>query len=385
MAIALLVIAVLLGLRSGALPQLGGLAGAGLGIVVGLTALPAALPLLTDVAPTARALGALLALLLLVGMGEAIGSTLGQAASRGLGGGLLGAFERVAGGAVGAAQAVLILWLAGGVLAAGPLPRLAQLAQTSVAVRAIDAVLHSPTELVIELGRVLDDSGLPDVFIGLDRLPAPAVDLPTDPIARAIAARANASLAKIVADACSIRSSGSGFVVAPGYLVTNAHVISGARRITVQTFSGSFDATLVFIDPELDVAVLRVPKLDAPALRFATHDPTRGAQGATIGFPGGGDEVVLPAAVSDAYAATGLDITGAHRVTRRILELRAAIDPGDSGGPFLLADGTVAGVVFAESKADPAVGYALSPTAVATRIEPALSATAPVAAGPCLH
>jgi hypothetical protein len=91
------------------------------------------------------------------------------------------------------------------------------------------------------------------------------------------------------------------------------------------------------------------------------------------------------ATVAATYNATGLDVTGAARVTRRIIELRARIVPGDSGGPFVLADGTVGGVVFAESKVDPAVGYALSPLDVLERIAPALGETEPVSTGPCVN
>ncbi len=58
--------------------------------------------------------------------------------------------------------------------------------------------------------------------------------------------------------------------------------------------------------------------------------------------------------------------------------------PGDSGGPFVLDDGTVGGMVFAQSKTDPAVGYALSPTAVATTIAPALGSSSVVETGQCL-
>ena len=97
----------------------------------------------------------------------------------------------------------------------------------------------------------------------------------------------------------------------------------------------------VLFDPSLDVAVLYAPDLDAPALRFATTDPERGAEGASLGYAGGGPLVVLPAAVAGAYQATGHDIYDGALVTREIIELRAAIEPGDSGGPLVLEDGTI--------------------------------------------
>ncbi|TAK01967.1 MAG: MarP family serine protease [Chloroflexota bacterium] len=384
-AIALLLLAILLGWRSGALPQIAGLAGAALGVVLGLLTVPRLLPFLVEVPSAVRA-GAVIVLLLgLVGIGEAIGARLGRAASTRLGVGLLGAMDRVGGAAIGAAQALLIVWLAGGILATGAVPQLGQVAQTSKTVRAIAVLLPSPTEIVVELGKALDQSGLPDVFLGLERLPAEAIDLPDDPVAEALGRAAAASVPRIQAEACLTRSTGTGIAVAPGYVLTNAHVVAGARSVTVDTPIRRWDAVVVYYDPDLDIAVLRVDGFAPPSLIFATADPSRGALGATIGYPGGGDAVVEPAAVTATYDAEGLDVTGTERVTRRIIELRAVVEPGDSGGPLLLVDGTIGGVVFAESRSDETVGYALSPTAVAIALRPAIGLSLPVDTGPCLH
>jgi hypothetical protein len=144
-------------------------------------------------------------------MGEAIGSAIGRRAARGLGGGVLGAADRIGGAFVGLAQAVLVVWLIGGLLASGSALRIAQIAQTSTVLRALDRVLPPPTEVALELGQLLDDSGLPDVFVGLDPLPAPPVDRPDDPTARAIAALAASSTARISAQTCGATISlGSG-------------------------------------------------------------------------------------------------------------------------------------------------------------------------------
>lgn len=384
-AIALLIIAVILGVRSGALPQLLGLGGAAIGAIGGLAVLPALAPVLDSLPPQIRAIVVLSGLLGLIGLGEGIGATLGRHASHALGTGLLGAFDRVMGALVGAAQAVLILWLAGGVIAQAPAPNLAQLAQRSVALRVVDAFLPPPTEVVVALGEVLDDSGLPNVFIGLEQLPAPEIDLPSNEVAGRIGERAAPSVLRVLADGCQLRSSGTSFVVAEGYLVTNAHVVAGARSVIVQTSAGSFEATPVLVDLDLDLAVLYARSVDAPILEFAAAEPTRGDIGATIGYPGGGDETVKPATVATTYFATGLDVTGSARVTRRILELRARVVPGDSGSPFVLEDGTVGGVVFAESRVDPAVGYALSPDQVVELVDEAVGLTEPVPTGPCVR
>jgi S1-C subfamily serine protease len=171
-------------------------------------------------------------------------------------------------------------------------------------------------------------------------------------------------------------------------VVTNAHVVAGAdrRAVRVTAHDGSLlDAIPVAFDPKLDIAVLHVPELGLPALAFAEKEPKRGSLGAGLGYPGGGPLVVVPAAVTGAYEATGRDIYGADRVRREIIELRAEIDRGDSGGPFVLVDGTVGGVVFAEARTDDQVGYALSGVAVWERIEPVIGRTKSVDTGDCLR
>jgi len=386
-AIVLVVLAVLLGFRSGALPQVGGLLGAVGGGVLAVLSLPLLVEPLAEVPAGVRPYAVLAGLLVVVGLGESIGSTIGRKVAGALGNGVLGAADRVAGGFTGAAQALLIIWLAGGLLAIGPLPRLTEAAQTSTAIRTLNAALPPPIEIAAELGTLLDGSGLPEVFVGLEPLPRPPVEPPTDATAQAIAELAQASTVRISAATCGFESSGSGVVVADGYVVTNAHVVAGSnsRGVRVTGVAGQVDAKVVLFDPAFDVAVLHAPDLQGVALPFAASDPPRGAVGAALGYPGGGNLTIVPAAVTGAYPATGRDIYDKAIVRRQILELRAQIDRGDSGGPFVLRDGTIGGLIFAEARTDPDVGYALSPTAVATRVAPAMGLTDSVATGACLR
>jgi S1-C subfamily serine protease len=382
----LVIVAVLIGVSSGALPQLGGLLGAFGGAVLAIAALPWLEQPLELIQLEFRAIAVLGGLLLIVGVGEAVGSAVGRSIAVRLRGGVLGGVDRLLGGFVGAAQALLVVWLVGGLAAAGPMRSLAVQAQTSVVFRGLSAILPPPTEIAAQLGGLLDDTGIPDLFVGLDPLPAPDLERPTDPAAQAIAAAAQASTLRISALTCQFQSTGTGFVVARGYVVTNAHVIAGGRTVRVRAQDGpSMDAVVVYDDPELDVALLWVPTLDAPPLRFAASDPQRGATGATLGFPHGGALQIEPAAVSGAYTATGRDIYGAQRVSRMILELRAVVDQGDSGGPLILIDGSVGGVVFAEARTDESVGYALSPTRVATAIQPWIGRTGATDTGDCIQ
>jgi S1-C subfamily serine protease len=161
-------------------------------------------------------------------------------------------------------------------------------------------------------------------------------------------------------------------------------VVAGSSTIRVSRGGAVHDAVPVLFDPDLDVVLLWVPGLDAPPLRFASRDPQRGTGGAALGFPGGGSLTVIPAAVAGAYDARGRDIYAETTVTRPILELRATVDQGDSGGPFVLADGTVGGVIFAEARSNEEVGYALSAVAVAARVGPGFGRQGGVDVGPCI-
>jgi S1-C subfamily serine protease len=386
-AVLLIVVALILGARSGAIPQISGLLGAVAGGVAVILLLPVLAEPLSGVDPQMRPWLVLGGLIGAVALGESAGGGAGRWAVQGLGTGLLSRADRVAGATLGAIQALLIVWLAGGLLAEGPIPRMAEAAGSSTVVRTMSAVLPPPTTFAVELRTWLDASGLPDVFIGFEPLPAPPVQRPGDAQAEAIAAGAEASTLKVVAATCGLSSLGTGFVVRVDYVLTNAHVIAGAEGdgIRVTTLDGrQLDAVPILFDPQLDVALLHVQGLGLRALPLATTDPGRGSVGATLGYPNGGPLTVLAAAVAGTYPATGYDIYGETEVRRQILELRAAIDRGDSGGPLILSDGTVGGVVFAEARTNPDVGYALSPTAVAARIGPWYGQVAEVDTGVCV-
>jgi S1-C subfamily serine protease len=384
--ILLVVFALILGFRSGALPQVGGLIGAiggGAGVVL---ALPALGDVLTSIDPSIRPIVVMVGLVLAVIAGESIGSAIGRVVARRLGTGVLGAADRVAGSVVGVGQALLIVWLLGGLLAIGPLPRLNDTARESTAVRSLNAILPPPDEIAVELGLLIDASGLPEVFIGFDPVPRPPVALPEDGAAHDIAMRAIASTFRIEAATCAYRSSGSGVVVANQVILTNAHVVAGATAVAVFDLAGvRSDARVILFDPDLDIALLRADGVRAPVLVFARTDPKRSDIGVVLGYPGGGGLAILPAAVAGAYPATGLDIYDAGPVRRDLLELHAQIDRGDSGAPFVLVDGTIGGLVFAEARTDPEVGYALAATSVARRIAGTLDRLDTVDTGACLR
>jgi S1-C subfamily serine protease len=209
------------------------------------------------------------------------------------------------------------------------------------------------------------------------------VALPSNAVLRSADLAAGPSTVKVEGVGCGVLQEGSGFVAAPGLVVTNAHVVAGIGAPQVQV-GRSVDATeVVLFDPSFDLAVLRVPGLTAPALRLDPAPVGRGTQAAVLGYPGGGPFTVDAAGVMAAFEAQGRDIYGRGLTLRNVYELDALVRPGNSGGPLVLPDGQVIGVVFSRSTVDPSIGYALTSPDVLPRVAQAESAVRPVSTGPC--
>jgi S1-C subfamily serine protease len=118
-------------------------------------------------------------------------------------------------------------------------------------------------------------------------------------------------------------------------------------------------------------------------LSLATTDQPRGTIGAALGYPGGGDLTVSPAAILAQRTAVGRNIYDAGLVRRDIYELQAVVRPGNSGGPLVAPDGTVIGVIFATSTSNGNIGYALTATEIIPDLGQARTAD-PVSTGACL-
>lgn len=356
------------GYKRGAVVQILGLLGLALGITLG-TALA---PSIARVSPdrTVRATIALGVLVTVTGACNLLGTIVGTRIKKRTKGAVLGRFDSILGAAISAAALFLATWFLALNLVNGPFPFVARGIQGSKIVSRIDAIMPAPPSLMGELRSVLNTLGFPDVFVGLPPVPAPPVTDPTESQLRSAEAAASASTVEVLADGCykGFYDQGSGFVVSPGYVITNAHVVGGSTRQWVHQ-GKDFTATVVAFDPALDVAILHVPDLNDKPLVLAAGEATRGAVGAVLGFPGGGPLSGVKAAVRQAIDAVGRDIYGRGEITRRMYEVQAQILPGNSGGPFVLSDGKVAGLVFASSVASNQVGYAM----VVTKLEPLIN------------
>jgi len=293
-------------------------------------------------------------------------------------------------GAVAVTTAIsLLLWFVGSALRAGAPAPLARAIGASRILYVIDSNVPPGTfGLFAGFRAVLDRGDFPRVFTGVQQEPIVEVAPPGDSVAATPAvARAAASVVKItgVATSCRRMQEGSGWVVSPGRVVTNAHVVAGmdVPRVRVGGTGQAYRASVVAFDSKRDLAVLAVPGLRAPALALGS-DLHPGGEAVVAGFPLDGPYRLSPARVRDSIAARGADIYGALGTVRSIYSLYTQIEPGNSGGPLLSPGGRVVGVVFAKSLDDDYTGYALTLDEAGPVLRQAAKLSRPVGTGSCI-
>ncbi len=281
-----------------------------------------------------------------------------------------------------ACSVLVSAWLIAAALERLPIAGLGLSLKQSRLIAATDRVLPPAPAVIERLGRIISPHGFPDVFVAGE----PRFD-PTGPAAtpevEAAAAKAIASTVKIEGFGCGGVVSGSGFVAGTNYVVTNAHVVAGIRSPSVIDKAGQHEATVVWFDPKVDFAVLKTEGLSGPPLPLASAPVARGTSGAVLGYPGGGSLIIDPAVVLAVQKAVGRDIYDRGLSAREVYILQADIDHGNSGGPLVLPDGSVAGVIFGESITNDGRSYALTSAEIADDLKAAISNSAPVNTGPC--
>jgi S1-C subfamily serine protease len=352
-------------------------AGLVVGVLLGATAADPLLNYLEIHNPGARPLGAALVLVIGGSLGSSIGFAAGEPIRRRiLRAGIHTATDSIAGSVLSVVAVLMICWFLGLSFSRGPSAEIAQQIQRSVVLHTLDNAAPRPPAFLASVEGILSGVNFSPVFAGLEpgSLPA-ALPVPAAVNTPGVVA-ARQSVVKVASLGCGGLVTGSGFPVGPGYVVTNAHVVSGTSGHTIEApGSAEMQATVVFFDPERDVAVLYVPEYRAAALAFGTA--SRGTQGAAIGYPGGGPETTSPAVVDGEVAAEGRDIYNANLVTRQILVIQARVRPGNSGGPLVDLDGRVIGLVFATSAGDPNQAYALADSEITGDIRDAQSHPSP--------
>jgi S1-C subfamily serine protease len=338
------------------------------GGLVAVYALPVIWDTLTDDAEvgTTAAVAAVVVVIVCASVGQALTTHLGNKLRRYITWSPARALDATGGALVNVVAMLLVAWLIGSALAGTTLPTLGKEVRGSKVLLGVSRALPDRADTwFADFSSVLAQNGFPQVFSPFANEPIADVRPPDPALAGSpVAARAQRSIVKVMgtAPSCGKVLEGTGFVFAGRRVMTNAHVVGGVDEPTVQIGGEGrkYDATVVLYDWRRDIAVLDVPDLKAPALRFTTEDASSGDGAIVAGFPENGAYDVRAARVRGRITASGPDIYHRDRVRRDVYSLYATVRQGNSGGPLLTPDGKVYGVIFAKSRDDAETGYALT-------------------------
>ncbi len=379
----LVLVAVLRGVKVGAVMQLLSFGGFWAGLFLGGLVAPSIVHLFHG--GVTRAIVAVVVVFAAASILGAGGRVLGASAWRVVRKARLGPLDSVFGGAVGGAASLLAVWVVGGLLASFPMQAVAAQIKGSKVVTSLDRVMPPLPSVWSRVQQFASGTGFPQVFAQVNPATAPPVSEASPAQVAAAVASDGPSMVKVVGRGCGDIQEGSGFVVAPGYVVTNAHVVAGIPSPGVVTRTGvHLAATAVEFDPRFDLAVLQVPGLTEPPLKLDASTVPVGTHATVLGYPGGGPFKAAPAGVRAYFNAVGRDIYGRTLTVREVYEIQAVVIPGNSGGPLVLPDGEVAGVVFSKSATSSNIGYVLNGAGVLSRVKAALAHPHPSGTGACV-
>lgn len=355
----LAVSAVSVGLRMGLLARTAGWIGFLAGLGLATVTVPLVLGRVDGRPGATRLLLALVVLSLTVSVVAGIGGMVGRRLRAAVADTVLGGPDRVAGAAAGLVGLVATTWLVAP--AAADIPGgIARQVRGSTVVATVLGSLPPPPPLLDTLADAVSLVPFPDVLGPFQ----PAPDLgppPTDlPLAEDVVARVTRSTVNVEGGGCGLLlGEGSGWVVEPGVVVTNAHVVEQLVEVSVRRNDGSVrPATVVAVDERRDLALLSVDGLRRPPLPRATA--VVGDEVVVAGHPGGQDQVrVAPARVEQVQATIGRTTDG-RVADRQVVFLAAELRPGDSGSPVADRDGAVIATAFAIAPDAPTTAYAIS-------------------------
>jgi S1-C subfamily serine protease len=368
------------GYRQGFIVGVLGCAGFLAGAAVGVIAAPRVAGFFAH-DPAQRALVAVVMVFLTAMAGQLLASMAGTAVRSRVTGHPATLADALGGAGVSVVSVLLIAAFLGSAVAGVPFSPVSSQVRRSVVLRGLDWFTPS----FADVQHFLDGSPYLPLFGTL----AAGGALSEPPSPRVLASPALAhekqSIVKVMGVACGHSRSGTGFVFAPHHVLTNAHVVAGVGgglRVS-NGWPNSAPARVVLFDPRRDIAVLYVPGLNAPPLRLVRHAQA-GSSAIIAGYPDSMPLTPVPARVSNPIAVTVSDIYSTAAVTRQVYVVRATVRPGNSGGPLLSPQGSVYGVVFAESVNEPGYGAALTVGEVMPDANVGAAATAPVSTQRCL-
>ncbi len=370
------------GLRKGFLVTVGGIAGFAAGAVAAFLSVPIVSGLVPD--SSWRLTAILAAGVALMAVGHGFGTMIGHRVISAIKVGPLRSADRVAGGGVNVVVTALVMSLLAFSVGALGVPVVSQQLAESKVIRFIDGVTPTPVKTsMAQLRSAVIGNGIPTLIDGLGQgQPLAVPNASTDTPALNKAAE---SVLKIAGTAfqCGQNQTGSGFVVAPGRVVTNAHVVAGVTDPVVEAPGGqALQGRVVYFDTKHDLAVLAVPGLRTAPLPLSGDLPA-GSPAAFAGYPHGGPFQSKPATVQDIATVLVPDIYGNNPSQEDIYRIAGDVQPGNSGGPLLSTEGQVAGVIFAKATSESSTGFAVTMADLGPVVDQAPGLNNAVSSGQC--
>ena len=379
-------IAAISGWRSGALGSLMSFVGVVLGAIAGVMLAPHIVNHIHT--PRAKLFAALFLILALVVVGEVAGVVLGRAVRGSIRNGPIRVVDSVIGVVLQLVVVLIAAWLLASPLTSSDPPNLAAAVRGSKVVAEVEKYAPNWLRTVPKrISALLSTSGLPDVLEPFGRTPIQNVDPPDASLADSlVVSQTRPSVVKIrgVATSCQKVLEGTGFIIAPNRVMSNAHVVAGSDSVTVETEGKKYDATVVSYDPNADISILDVPNLPQQPLVFADEPAKPGTDAVVLGYPGGGDFVATPARVREIIELSGPDIYKSTTVNREVYTIRGLVRQGNSGGPMINRSGKVIGVVFGAAVDDNDTGFVMTTNEVSRQLAK-IGNTAKVPTGACVN
>ena len=296
---------------------------------------------------------------------------------------LLDQADRTLGSVIAGVTLIAAVWLIAAIFTNVPVQNIQKQLRSSVIISQLNKSLPDAPAAITKLGHLIDPNTFPNVFTGLEPNIDTNAKLPSIGDLDAAVQKDRISVVKIAGPGCGGISEGSGFIASSGYVVTNAHVVAGVKNVSVQDGTGKHSASVVWFDPNLDIAVLKTSGLEGQPLNMLGNIAANGTPAAVLGYPGGGDFAAKPATILEAFKAKGRNIYNQGETVREVYSIKGEVVPGNSGGPLVDKDGNVIGVIFAESTTYDKVGYALTMDAVIDAFNQAKDHGRPVNTGSC--
>ncbi|MCU1547285.1 MAG: MarP family serine protease [Arthrobacter sp.] len=371
------------GLRNGFLVTLGGIVGFAAGAVAAFLSVPLVSDLVDDSGWRLTAI--LAAAVLLIVFGHGLGTMIGRKIRSAVRTSPLRAADRVVGGGVNVVVSALVMSMLAFSISALGVPVVSQQLAQSTVIRTIDGATPTPVKAsMAQLRSAVIGEGIPTLLDGF--APGQPVAVPNASTDTPALNQAADSVLKIAGTAfqCGQNQTGTGFVVSPGRVVTNAHVVAGVTEPVVQVpEGGALPARVVYFDTRHDLAVLAVDGLRPAPLPFGSNLPD-GSPAAFAGYPHGGPFQSKPATVQDIANLLVPDIYGNNAAPEDVYRLAGDVQPGNSGGPLLSTDGQVVGVIFAKATNDPSLGFAITMADLGPVVEKAPGLGSAVSSGDCI-